>query len=151
MIYFFFLALGTRVDPWQTEEELPWRPLSHSGKIKPSAKPLSKTIPYSFQNDTHKAFRPKLPETILRGYARSLPTCTSPPWAYKPKPNSKPLTNIVPNNNSSGNDFEAAANRVLAALNMTSEGMSKSPDNSFRIKRKRLELPDGDKRKNMVS
>jgi hypothetical protein len=99
---------------------------------------------------------------VSKIYTRKLPVCKSPPWAFKPKPKPKPLSRqsysdyFSGNENdsesprqsisncSSGNenDSETAASKVMTA-------MSRSWATPY--DRRSLELPDGDKRKYMVS
>lgn len=152
-IFSSICLLGTRIDPWQSEEDLTWRPLSQSSLINSGSKPHLKPKLHSIQNDLDMVYqRRKQPETVLKVYARSLPTCTSPPWAYKPKPKPRPLSRITPNYSSSGSsDFEAAASKVLAALNMSGAGFNESSKSHMNTQRSSLELPNGDKRKNMVN
>lgn len=168
----------TRVDPWQCEPELFWKDTalatiipsypSHTASNPLHSKPQPPSI-LSVNNHVSET-RP--------GYVDKLPTMPLPDFtsiAFQRSPKSKKLSPHNPSVHSSvksfshgsplklklkrkrksSDEFNKAASKVLAALNMTNLNRPPKRYSDFDCqskprKRKRLELPDGDKRKNMV-
>lgn len=171
------IVSGTRLDPWQAEQpELIWNN-STLDSMMPSSPPLSSPS-YGLPRSGLKVLSPKtvsnraphykpMPlsksNSHYRSDSKSLYISSHSKHSHlssshsSSKPLRSPSSKHSSKNRSNKYEFNTAASKVLAALNMScinSRKQSLQSDFDYGVKikkRKRLGLPVGDTRKNMVS